>query len=215
MNFYFLWHKTARLLQTKLKSGYEVMKISWVVQFVLHKQLVLSDLVKSNSWKQCNNLTIVSCKNVFLRGILCDNAKIWNKSSQKGVALCMCARLCWVRILAVMVLYVARVRKWGAWMALIVCSWSWWYSSLNVHLSSERQSIYRDGSKPKYSHCCVTNSTSLSQTNMLFSRQKISFTGSLFRLKKKKKRNQWMQILKLQWSLLCKKKDFFAKILLS
>lgn len=191
MNFYFLWHKIPRLLQTKLKSGYEVMKISWVVRFVLHKQLVLSDLVKSNSWKQYNNLTIVSRKNVFLRGILFDNAKIWNKSSQKGVVLCMRAR----RILSVMVLYVSSVSRWDAWMVFIICPYSWWYSSLNVHLSSERHSIYRDGSKPEYSHWCVTNSTSLSQTNMLFSRQKISFTGSLFSLKKKK--NQWMQISQL------------------
>lgn len=45
-----------------------------------------------------------------------------------------------------------------------------WYSSLNVHLSSERHSIYSDGSKQKYSRQCVTNSTSLLQTNMLFSR---------------------------------------------
>lgn len=41
---------------------------------------------------------------------------------------------------------------------LILQPLNWWYSSLNVHLSSHRRSI------------CVPNSTSLLQTNMLFSR---------------------------------------------
>lgn len=47
---------------------------------------------------------------------------------------------------------------------------NWWYSSFHVHISSKRHSIYRDGSKLEYSRQCVTNSTSLLQTNMLYLR---------------------------------------------
>lgn len=47
---------------------------------------------------------------------------------------------------------------WDLGLYLILQPLNWWYSSLNVHLSSHRRSI------------CVPNSTSLLQTNMLFSR---------------------------------------------
>ncbi len=153
-------------------SGAELMKIGWVIPFVLKRTACPLWPFKGNGWTQQHNLTIVSFKNAFLRGLFCDNVKSWKQiHSEEGGASCVCMCVCvwWHLILAVVVACVRRY-LWDVGLYFSPRPLNWWYSCLNVHMSSKRHSLYRDGSKLEYSHQCVTNSTSMLQTNMLFSR---------------------------------------------